>query len=110
MPMAAQPAVATAVAMPMQGQPAVATVRSDIAFTPPSSLLHFHPCFFFFSPAEPSLPPLVFTRAPGSCRPSSPSQSVDAVDIIVPPYLHKELVIKAAEAKKHVYVTHSLRG
>ena len=72
-------------------------------------MLHpsLHPCFFFFSPAEP-IPP--FHPRPGCGCPSPPSQSVDAVDIIVPPYLHKELVIKAAEAKKHVYVTHSLRG
>ena len=29
---------------------------------------------------------------------------MDAVDIIVPPFLHSEMVIKAAAAGKHVYV------
>ena len=37
-------------------------------------------------------------------------QSVDAVDIIVPPYLHCEMVIKAAAAGKHVYVEKPMVG
>ena len=53
-------------------------------------------------------PSLVSTRTTRALTAGSPAatckQSVDAVDIIVPPFLHHEMVTKAAAAGKHVYV------
>lgn len=53
-------------------------------------------------------PSLASTRTTRALTAGSPTatckQSVDAVDIIVPPFLHHEMVTKAAAAGKHVYV------
>ncbi len=37
-------------------------------------------------------------------------KEVDAVDLCVPPYVHEELIVQAAEAKKHVIVEKPLTG